>query len=181
MIVGSIGPPQSVGTGAADLGGGQGHPTCHQQGKSHGGQQHYGASHKQSRLPCKWGGVSSVVRLWTHGVPLSVTCVAYFCERSGRITQMNRFLLAQKDYLCWGMLGRRTSENSVTHELEVRRIPLLRLYEKSSNSNEPPRHEANHRSVHERFSARTKSLVIFAHPPVVVDPSDHPLHHPPTR
>ena len=30
-----------------------------------------------------------------------------------------------------------------------------RLYEKSSNSNEPPRHEANHRSVHERFSART--------------------------
>src|SRR5215203_1119340 len=58
---------------------------------------------------------------------------------------------------------------------------LERLYEKSSNSDEPPRHEANHRSVHERFSARTKSLVIFAHPPVLVDPSDRPLHHPPTR
>jgi hypothetical protein len=43
---------------------------------------------------------------------------------------------------------------------ELRRIHLLRLYEKSSNSDEPPRHEANHRSVHERFSARTKSLVI---------------------
>src|SRR5215212_3230969 len=43
---------------------------------------------------------------------------------------------------------------------ELRRIPLLRLYEKVSNTDEPPRHEANHRSVHERFSARTKSLVI---------------------
>src|SRR5215211_3550233 len=56
-----------------------------------------------------------------------------------------------------------------------------RLYEKVSNTDEPPRHEANHRSVHERFSARTKSLVIFAHPPVLADPSDRPLHHPPTR
>src|SRR5215208_6117768 len=58
---------------------------------------------------------------------------------------------------------------------------LERLYEKASNTDEPPRHEANHRSVHERFSARTKSLVIFAHPPVLADPSDRPLHHPPTR
>src|SRR5215212_3326356 len=58
---------------------------------------------------------------------------------------------------------------------------LERLYEKSSNSDEPPRHEANHRSVHQRFSARTKSLVIFAHPPILVDPSDRPLHYPPTR
>src|SRR5215208_5791326 len=64
---------------------------------------------------------------------------------------------------------------------ELPRIPLLRLYEKVSNTDEPPRHEANHRSVHERFSARTKSLVIFAHPPVLADPSDRPLHHPPTR
>src|SRR5215208_4251410 len=64
---------------------------------------------------------------------------------------------------------------------ELRRIPFWRLYEKVSNTDEPPRHEANHRSVHERFSARTKSLVIFAHPPVLADPSDRPLHHPPTR
>src|SRR5829696_1881847 len=81
----------------------------------------------------------------------------------------------------------RTSENlpepnfAELRKGEVRRIPLLRLYEKSSNSDEPPRHEANHRSVHQRFSARTKSLVVFAHPPVVLDPSDRPLHHPPTR
>ena len=43
-----------------------------------------------------------------------------------------------------------------------------RLYEKSSNSDEPPRHEANHGSVHQRFAARIKSLVIFAHPPCIL-------------
>jgi hypothetical protein len=30
-----------------------------------------------------------------------------------------------------------------------------RLYEKSSNLGEPPRHEADHRSVHQRLSAST--------------------------
>src|SRR5215207_5728286 len=56
-----------------------------------------------------------------------------------------------------------------------------RLYEKPSNTGEPPRHEANHGSIHERFSARTRPLVVFAHPPVVVDPSYSPLHYPPPR
>src|SRR5215203_2633748 len=56
-----------------------------------------------------------------------------------------------------------------------------RLYEKSSNTGEPPRHEADHGSVHQRLAARTRSLVIFAHPPVLVDPSYSPLHHPPSR
>src|SRR5215208_19072 len=87
------------------------------------------------------------------------------------------------------MPRRRTSENSVPakfaeivkSEVQLRRIPSKRLYEKSSNSDEPSHHETNHRSVHERFAARTKPLVIFAHPPVLVDPSDRPLHHPPTR
>src|SRR5918992_5494078 len=51
-----------------------------------------------------------------------------------------------------------------------------RLYEKSSNTGEPPRHEADHRSVHQRLPARTRSLVVFAHPPVLVHPSDRPLH-----
>src|SRR5215217_2349819 len=58
---------------------------------------------------------------------------------------------------------------------------LERLYEKSSKAGQPPHHEANHGSIYQRFPARTKSLVIFAHPPVLVDPSDRPLHHPPTR
>src|SRR5215208_1183548 len=40
------------------------------------------------------------------------------------------------------------------------RTPLLRLYEKASNTGEPPRHEANHGSVHQRLPARTQPLVI---------------------
>ena len=39
---------------------------------------------------------------------------------------------------------------------------MERLCEKSSDSDEPPRNEANHHSVHARFSVRTKSLVITA-------------------
>jgi hypothetical protein len=52
----------------------------------------------------------------------------------------------------------------------LRRIPLPRLYEKVSNSGEPPRHEANHGSVHQRLAARTRALVVFAHPPGLLDP-----------
>src|SRR5215210_621154 len=61
-------------------------------------------------------------------------------------------------------------------DLEVSRPDLYsaecveRLYEKSSNTGEPPRHEANHGSLHQRFPARTQPLVIFAHPPLLVDP-----------
>src|SRR5215212_2951270 len=36
-------------------------------------------------------------------------------------------------------------------------------------------------SIYERFPARTRSLVIFAHPPLLVDPGHRPLHHPPAR
>ena len=53
---------------------------------------------------------------------------------------------------------------------ELLRIPLPRLYEKVSSADEAPRHEADHGSVHERFPARTQSLVVFAHPPLLVDP-----------
>src|SRR5918993_653909 len=56
-----------------------------------------------------------------------------------------------------------------------------RLYGKSSNSGESPRHEADHGSVHHRFAARTKPLVVLAHPPLLVDPRQRTLHHPPTR
>jgi len=55
-----------------------------------------------------------------------------------------------------------------------------RLYETPSNAGEPPRHEADHGSIYQRFAARTQPLVIFAHPPVVVDPRKRPLQLPPT-
>jgi hypothetical protein len=58
---------------------------------------------------------------------------------------------------------------------------LERLYEKPSNTGEPPRHEANHASIYERLAARTRPLVVFAHPPVLIDPGDRPLHYPSSR
>ena len=64
---------------------------------------------------------------------------------------------------------------------ELLRIPLPRLYEKPSNTGEPPRHETDHGSVHKRFPARTQPLVVFAHPPLLVDPCQSPLYHPPAR
>src|SRR5215211_5292944 len=55
-----------------------------------------------------------------------------------------------------------------------------RLYEKSSQADQPPQHEATHGSIYERFPARTQPLVIFAHPPILVDPRKCPLYYPPT-
>ena len=39
---------------------------------------------------------------------------------------------------------------------QLPRTLLSRLYEKSSNTGEPPRHEANHRSIYERLATRTQ-------------------------
>src|SRR5215204_2376844 len=64
---------------------------------------------------------------------------------------------------------------------ELLRIHLPKLYEKSSNTSEPPRHEAYHGSVHQRLPARTEPLIVFAHTPVLVDPCQRPLHDPPSR
>jgi hypothetical protein len=78
----------------------------------------------------------------------------------------------------------RIPKGMIYHDLlssEVPRIHLLRLYGKSSNSGETPRHEADHGSVHQRFAARTKPLVVLAHPPLLIDPRQRTLHHPPTR
>jgi hypothetical protein len=73
--------------------------------------------------------------------------------------------------------ARALSENASAASNVLRR-PILckkmnvaeRLYEKPSNTSEPPRHEANHGSVHERFPARTHPLVVFAHPPLLINP-----------
>jgi hypothetical protein len=49
---------------------------------------------------------------------------------------------------------------------EVRRIHLLRLYEKPSKAGQTPHDEATHGSIYQRFAACTQPLVVFAHPPV---------------
>jgi hypothetical protein len=67
------------------------------------------------------------------------------------------------------------------HQREVRRKPLPRLYAKSSNTGEAPRHKANHGSVHQRFATRTQPLVVFAHPTLLVDPCQCPLHPSPRQ
>src|ERR687898_704752 len=72
----------------------QSHPAGHQHGQSHGGQQHYGASHKQSRLP-SGGGVSVVVRRYSRR-PFISNRRSIMPYRGRCITQM--------DYLC-GYLG----------------------------------------------------------------------------
>src|SRR5215210_8229593 len=64
---------------------------------------------------------------------------------------------------------------------ELLRINLLRLYEKWSITGEPPRHETNHGSIYERLPARTQPLVVLAHPPLLIDPGDRPLHYPSSR
>jgi hypothetical protein len=52
-----------------------------------------------------------------------------------------------------------------------------RLYEKASKAGQSPRHEANHSSIYQRFTARTKPIVVFAHPPVLLDQRKRPLAH----
>jgi hypothetical protein len=50
------------------------------------------------------------------------------------------------------------------------RIRLLRLYEKVSSAGKAPHHETTHGSIYECLAACAQPFVIFAHPPVVVDP-----------
>jgi hypothetical protein len=80
---------------------------------------------------------------------------------------------------CWPCFDR--LRGSTRRLVRIFRQSLEKLYEKVSTAGQPPRHEANHGSIYERFSARTQPLVIFTHPPVVVDPRKRPLHHPPAR
>jgi hypothetical protein len=63
--------------------------------------------------------------------------------------------------------ARALSENASDASNGIRK-PILwkkwnfaeRLYEKPSNTGEPPRHEADHGSVHQRLATRTRPLVI---------------------
>src|SRR5215218_6351423 len=63
------------------------HPTCHQHRQSHGGQQHYGTSHKERRLP-SGGGVSSGVRRHSQR-PFISNKRSILPYRGRRITQMS--------------------------------------------------------------------------------------------
>src|SRR5215207_1773203 len=64
---------------------------------------------------------------------------------------------------------------------ELRRIILLETVWKLLRTGQPPRHEPRHRRVDEGLSGGAQPLVVFAHPPVVADPRECALHHPPPR
>src|SRR5215216_3775101 len=80
-------------SGGADLGDGQGHPTCHQHRQSHGGQQHYGASHKQTRLP-SGGRRKKGVR----PPPRYVTKAAYSCLRGVYVRHGTKYYRAPRKH-----------------------------------------------------------------------------------
>src|SRR5215210_3871955 len=82
------------------------HPACHQHGQSHGGKQHYGASHKETCLP-SGGGVRCLVRLDSRRPFISNMRSIIPC-RGGCITQMS--YLCMPDGYFWG----RTSEKSTS-------------------------------------------------------------------
>src|SRR5215213_11911539 len=63
-----------------------------------------------------------------------------------------------------------TSENSPSETV----WKLLR-------TGQTPRHQPYHRRVDERLRARAQPFVILAHPPVLREPGEGPLHHPPPR
>jgi transposase len=44
-----------------------------------------------------------------------------------------------------------------------------------------PHHQPYHRGIHKRFCAGAQPLVVLAHPPVLGEPGEGPLHHPSTR
>src|SRR5215216_2222326 len=48
-------------------------------------------------------------------------------------------------------------------------------------TSQPPDHEPRHRRVDKCLSGGAQPLVVFGHPPVVADPREGALHHPPPR
>src|ERR671910_1532274 len=52
---------------------------------------------------------------------------------------------------------------------------------KVSGTGQPPHHEPYHCGVDERLRACAQPLVVFAHPPVLPQPREGPLYHPPPR
>src|SRR5215212_5866173 len=52
---------------------------------------------------------------------------------------------------------------------------------KVSDTGQPPRHQPYHRGVDERFRACAQPLVTLARPPVLREPGERALYHPPSR
>src|SRR5215212_11762053 len=46
------------------------------------------------------------------------------------------------------------------------------------STSQPPYHQPCHRRIDERFSGCAQPLVILAHPPVLREPAEGPLHYP---
>src|SRR5215211_1099783 len=46
------------------------------------------------------------------------------------------------------------------------------------STSQPPYHQPCHRRIDERFSGGAQPLVILAHPPVLREPGEGPLHYP---
>src|SRR5215212_5848373 len=49
------------------------------------------------------------------------------------------------------------------------------------HTGQPPHHKPPHRRVDEGLSSCAQPLVVLGHPPVVADPREGALHHPPPR
>src|SRR5215203_5380352 len=49
------------------------------------------------------------------------------------------------------------------------------------STGQPPHHNPRHRRVNEGLSGGAQPFVVFGHPPVMADPREGALHHPPTR
>src|SRR5215213_2042040 len=64
---------------------------------------------------------------------------------------------------------------------ELRRISLLETVWKLLRTGQAPHHQPRHRRINKGLSGCAQPLVVFGHPPVVADPREGALHHPPTR
>src|SRR5215213_1159647 len=64
---------------------------------------------------------------------------------------------------------------------ELRRISLLETVWKLLRTGQAPHHQPRHRRINKGLSGCAQPLVVFGHPPVVADPREGALHHPPPR
>src|SRR5215216_7560004 len=66
-------------------------------------------------------------------------------------------------------------------EPQFPRRPPRETVWKVSDTGQAPHKQPNHRSVDKRFCADAQPLVVLAHPSVLAQPCEGPLHHPAPR